>query len=417
MRAAVEALAGAIGGARPRARFPPRTFAGRTPGRSRSSPIPEKPQNDLAVAFPGAAGRPWDAAATRLILYLLGETGYAGRLGKALVDPGLVYSVRATLEGGASARHLQVRTAASAADTPEVLARIRRILDDAAEGGFTEAELAEAKAYLRGKRARSRDGSVATAAALVEEASEAPPDADAVTLAQLNDTARRLFARGAPLAVIGAPGAPRCEPGLTPRQRSGVRFHGIRPRRELRGGTLIARFLVRGGALVLSLLVPAARPRPGRDHRPQGDRVHRRGQVPEDERLLRAGVAGQEGPGCTSGRRRSPTWYYVEMTSDAPCFSGVLLKPSKALIDKRIFYYVDVQGEGPAARPSTPRWSWPARRTARAGCPSRPLSATGPAAVYPLLARHRVRRRWASRPAWSAGGVAAVAVVGGGVWP
>ena len=73
--------------------------------------IPEKPQNDLAVAFPGAAGRPWDAAATRLLLYLLGETGYAGRLGKALVDPGLVYSVRASLEGGASARHVELRTA------------------------------------------------------------------------------------------------------------------------------------------------------------------------------------------------------------------------------------------------------------------------------------------------------------------
>ena len=70
------------------------------------------------------------------------------------------------------------------------------------EGAFTAAELAEAQAYLRGKRARSRDGSVATAAALVEEAAEAPPDTDAVTLAQLNDTARRLFSRGAPLAVI-----------------------------------------------------------------------------------------------------------------------------------------------------------------------------------------------------------------------
>jgi len=171
-------------------------------------PIPEKPQNDLAVGVPGAAGRSWDAAATRLILYLLGETGYAGRLGKALVDPGLVYSVRATLEGGASARHLQVRTAASAADTSEVLGHIRRILDAAAAGAFTEAELAEAKAYLRGKRARSRDGSVATAAALIDEAAGGTPDADAVTLGQLNDTARRLFARGAPLAVIAGTRTP-----------------------------------------------------------------------------------------------------------------------------------------------------------------------------------------------------------------
>ena len=172
-------------------------------------PIPAKAQNDLAVSFPGAAGRPWDAAATRHILYLLGETGYAGRLGKTLVDPGLVYSVRATLEGGAATRRVQVRTAASAADTPEVLARIRRILDQAAQGAFTAAELAEARAYQRGKRARSRDGSVATAAALLEEAWEAPPDVDAVTLDQLNDTARRLFSRGAPLAVIAGAIPPR----------------------------------------------------------------------------------------------------------------------------------------------------------------------------------------------------------------
>lgn len=201
VRAAVEVWP-ARSAPRPPSRVPATTLRGPAAWTESILPIPEKPQNDLVVAFPGAAGQPSDAAATRLILYLLGETGYAGRLGKALVDPGLVYSVRASLEGGAGARRVQVRTAASAADTAEVLGRIRRILDDAAKGAFTAGELAEAKAYLRGKRARSRDGSVATAAALAAEAVETPPDADAVTLAQLNDTARRLFARGAPLAVI-----------------------------------------------------------------------------------------------------------------------------------------------------------------------------------------------------------------------
>jgi zinc protease len=201
VRATVEAWS-ARSGTRDRSRVHPRDLRGPEAWTESLLAIPEKSQNDLAVSFPGAAGRPWDAAATRLILYLLGETGYAGRLGKALVDPGLVYSVRATLEGGAATRRVQIRTAASAADTAEVLGRIRRILDEAAKGAFTAEELAEARAYQRGKRARSRDGSVATAAALVEEAWEAPPDVDAVTLAHLNDTARRLFSRGAPLAVI-----------------------------------------------------------------------------------------------------------------------------------------------------------------------------------------------------------------------
>ena len=37
--------------------------------------------------------------------------------------------------------------------------------------------------------------------------------------------------------------------------------------------------------------------RAGRGHRPQGDRLHRRGQVPEDERLLLAPLPGRQGAG------------------------------------------------------------------------------------------------------------------------
>jgi hypothetical protein len=34
-------------------------------------------------------------------------------------------------------------------------------------------------------------------------------------------------------------------------------------------------------------------------------------------------------------------WFYVEMKSDAPCFTGVLPKPKKDLIGKKVFYYID----------------------------------------------------------------------------
>ena len=36
-----------------------------------------------------------------------------------------------------------------------------------------------------------------------------------------------------------------------------------------------------------------------------------------------------------------PDWYYVEMASDAPCHAGILPRPKKELIGRRIQYYVD----------------------------------------------------------------------------
>jgi hypothetical protein len=36
-----------------------------------------------------------------------------------------------------------------------------------------------------------------------------------------------------------------------------------------------------------------------------------------------------------------PNWYYVEMKSEAPCHAGILPKPNKELIGKRVLYYVN----------------------------------------------------------------------------
>ena len=36
-----------------------------------------------------------------------------------------------------------------------------------------------------------------------------------------------------------------------------------------------------------------------------------------------------------------PDWYYVEMASDAPCHAGILPRPKKELVGRRIQYYVD----------------------------------------------------------------------------
>jgi hypothetical protein len=39
----------------------------------------------------------------------------------------------------------------------------------------------------------------------------------------------------------------------------------------------------------------------------------------------------------------TPSWYYVDMKSDQPCFAGVLPKPGKKLVGKKIEYYVEAQ--------------------------------------------------------------------------
>jgi hypothetical protein len=99
-------------------------------------------------------------------------------------------------------------------------------------------------------------------------------------------------------------------------------------------------------------------------------------------------------PASNVGRARvyfrpegAPSWYYVEMKSDAPCHAGVLPKPSKKLIDKKIEYYVEVADR-----------SFNAGRTSEYGpvvvgsesecrkdLPIAPISAAGPAAVFPAV--------------------------------
>jgi zinc protease len=164
-------------------------------------PVPDLLQDELLVVWPGDRSLPSDAIATAAISYLLGETGYAGRLADALVDPGLVYSVLTSLEGEGTSSWLAVRTACGAKDTREVLSRIRKVLDDAARGAFTEAERQEALAYLHGKAARKRDGSASAAEALLRNAPTRGRDGE-LTLAALNDAARRLFFHGFPIALV-----------------------------------------------------------------------------------------------------------------------------------------------------------------------------------------------------------------------
>ena len=173
-----------------------------------------------------------------------------------------------------------------------------------------------------------------------------------------------------------------------------------------------SRFLLRTGAFALSLLTPMAALAQG---------------VVIDHKEIECVVAGKYpkmnacfAPASLVKKARVyfrpetlSTWYYVEMTSDAPCHSGVLLRPSKALIDKRIFYYLDVQGGGTGR---TPEYA-PIVVASEEDCKNKlaiaPLSATGPAAVFPSFPVGFIGGGGVSTGVIG-GGVAAVALVTGG---
>src|SRR5688572_25041891 len=119
---------------------------------------------------------------------------------------------------------------------------------------------------------------------------------------------------------------------------------------ELRGGTLISRQLVRAGTLVLGLLVPAGALAQGVaiDHEEVGCIVA--GKYPRMNACF-APVSLVKKARVYFRPETLSTWYYVDMASDAPCFSAALLRPGKSLIEKRIFYYIDVQGGGTGRTP------------------------------------------------------------------
>jgi PKD repeat protein len=173
---------------------------------------------------------------------------------------------------------------------------------------------------------------------------------------------------------------------------------------------LTSKALVRTGALGVALLLPAGAQAQGVaiEHAEIGCIVA--GKFPKMNACF--SPASRVGKARVYFRPETlSTWYYVEMAADAPCHAGVLLKPSKSLIEKKIFYYIDVQGDGTGR---TPEYA-PVVVRSEAECKTRvaPLSATGPAAVFPAIPPGFVGGGISTGVI--AGGVAAAAVVGGGV--
>jgi predicted Zn-dependent peptidase len=111
--------------------------------------MPHKEQASIAVALPAAGADSTDYPALSLLNYLLGETGYAGRLGERLVDTGIAYAVYASLWPHQGAGPLLVTT--DAVLSREAVTRTRAALAAFAARGLTAAQLDEAKGFVLGR--------------------------------------------------------------------------------------------------------------------------------------------------------------------------------------------------------------------------------------------------------------------------
>ena len=193
--AAIESLARAFGAWRAQGSPPAAAAAG--PGAAPAPPagaagtprlvvVPlQKAQASISVGLPGIAHDSSDDAALATLNYLLGETGYAGRLGETLVDTGLSYAVYAHVFADRGAGPIFITT--DAVHAAETVDRIVKTLQGFASGGVTNAELADAKGYVLGRLLFRFESATAATSALADLGYFGPPDA-------LRTFARRVLA-------------------------------------------------------------------------------------------------------------------------------------------------------------------------------------------------------------------------------
>jgi zinc protease len=126
----------------------------------------EKEQASIAIGLPGVARSADDFAALAALNYLLGETGYAGRLGERLVDTGLAYAVYASVLADRAAGPILITT--DAVRARDAVARIVDTLDEFAKHGITDAELREAKGFVLGRLLFRFESAASATAALAD---------------------------------------------------------------------------------------------------------------------------------------------------------------------------------------------------------------------------------------------------------
>src|SRR5258708_23346172 len=102
-----------------------------------------------------------------------------------------------------------------------------------------------------------------------------------------------------------------------------------------------------------------------------------------------------------------PNWYYVEMKTDAPCHAGVLPKPRKELIGKKIQYYVNAFDQKFAENRTVDNEALVVKSESECqkDTPAAPFATSAPGAVFPAVP--------AGFAAAGIGGAAGAAIAGG----
>jgi PKD domain-containing protein len=142
----------------------------------------------------------------------------------------------------------------------------------------------------------------------------------------------------------------------------------------------------RGAGLVaiaiLAAAAPAAAAAPVIDHRAIGCIVV--GRFPKVGACL--APAGEVARARVYFRpETTPSWFYVDMHADGACHAGILPRPGRALLHEKVLYYVEALGRemAPARTAEIAAEVVEAEADCRATLVVAPLSASGPAGVYP----------------------------------
>jgi len=178
-------------------------------GRDVHIAMAHKEQASISVALPAAGADDPDYPALSLLNYLLGETGYAGRLGEQLVDTGIAYAAYASLWPFAGAGPLLVTT--DAVQSGEAVRRMRAALAAFAGRNITVFQLDEAKGFVLGRLMYRFETPAAASAAVADLAglAQGPNGLQAfgeriraVTLADVNAAAARYYDPGRAVFVV-----------------------------------------------------------------------------------------------------------------------------------------------------------------------------------------------------------------------
>ena len=177
----------------PRVPPPPALATGAVPRPYVHVPL-AKVQASLAVGLPGVAHNNEDYVALSALNYLLGETGYAGRLGEVLVDTGIAYAVYASVLADRSGGSIFITT--DAVRSREAADRIVQTLEAFARRGVSAAELREAQGFLLGRLLFRFESPQAATATLAEIGyfRQSAPTRGATAADPLREFARQILA-------------------------------------------------------------------------------------------------------------------------------------------------------------------------------------------------------------------------------